>query len=106
MMMLPQQRGLSNELGPRYGSERPASGSSSSLVHQLNSTAGSPVKVAKFRQTNSLSEQDEINYNQQQQQIHLQMQVGIEGTIKWQNTQESKGSLFFYLAMINVIKAN
>jgi hypothetical protein len=42
-----------------------------------------------------LREQDEINYNQQQQQIHLQMQVGIEGTIKWQNTHEPKESLNF-----------
>jgi len=63
------QRGLPNELGPRYGSERP---SSHHFQHAPNFGGASPTKQQqqqqpKFRQS-SLSELDEINYNSQQQQ--------------------------------------
>jgi len=68
------QRQLPNEMGPRYGSERPSSHHFQQAPN-FNQFSTSPTKQLniqpKFRQS-SLSEADEINYNQQQQ--HQQQQ--------------------------------
>ena len=61
------QRGLHNEFGPRYGSERPASNQQIYPARFIEHT--SPIKhQPKLRQA-SLSELDEINYHNQQNLI-------------------------------------